>query len=751
MFRSAPSNALDEAVAKCTDENLVAVDWGKVLDICDQVAATPAGAPTAIASLVKRLFNRNANVQLLCLELANSLSLNGGAPIHRELASKAFTDALLRLAADRNTHAQVKQKVVERMEGWTEAFRGTPELGIMEQAYQRLRTTQPGLQAPSKPVKREISSEDRRKEDEELAMALALSVQDRAVSSPQAGAGEQTPTQSAPQQQPLQQQGTTAATVSRVRALYDFVPSEPGELAFVKNDIIAVLESVYKDWWKGSLHGQTGIFPLNYVEKLADPTPAELERDARLEAEVFGEMRNVEKLLALLSVPDNGGRGRSEAGEEEIGELYQRTLSIRPKLIELIGKYSQKKDEFTQLNEKFIKARRDYEHLLEGSMAAPPQQYQQQQYPVRARQTSQPMYAPQQQPQHQGPYGGGGPPQGYPPQGPPSAHAAYPPQQAFASQSQQHLPQQQPFASQSQSHLSPQQDVQRFYSPAPSEPPGQQRQSYASPYPEQNGPPAGQPLSPGGAAPFHFIPGGLQAPPQQQQQQQQQAPPAQHEQTIRRKPSPQAPPNGSGAPYRQLPPGFQGQIRPNSIHTLNSGNPQELATSGYESPVDNRHSYPPVHALPPHMQQQQQQGYPPQTGGEMYAQQQQQPHPDPRQAQQAPPQPQPQQAPLPRSDREALPSRQRVPSFESPTSLYSQQQQAEGYDTPIAGPPQQQQLQAFPPPQPSGPPPGVPGSQGQGGGNQQPPQYQAFSPGMGQQPPKQRAVSEVGDPGEFYR
>lgn len=30
-------------------------------------------------------------------------------------------------------------------------------------------------------------------------------------------------------------------------------------------------------------------------------------------------------------------------------------------------------DEFTQLNEKFIKARRDYESLLEASLAHPPQ------------------------------------------------------------------------------------------------------------------------------------------------------------------------------------------------------------------------------------------------------------------------------------------------------------------------------------------------------------------------------------------
>lgn len=235
---------------------------------------------------------------------------------------------------------------------WTEEFGRNPDFGIMEQAYQKLRVQQPGLMPPSKPVKAQISHEDRRKEDEELQMALALSIKDKGVASP----GAQQPNGTSPaigrddsEQQPAQQtqaQGTTAATVSRVRAMYDFTPSEPGELAFSKNDIIAVLESVYKDWWKGSLRGQTGIFPLNYVEKLQDPSKEELERDAQMEAEVFGEIKGVEKLLALLSVRQEGpGRRGGEREEEEISELYQRTLSIRPKLIELIGKYSQKKGE----------------------------------------------------------------------------------------------------------------------------------------------------------------------------------------------------------------------------------------------------------------------------------------------------------------------------------------------------------------------------------------------------------------------
>ena len=235
--------------------------------------------------------------------------------MHRELASRAFTDALLRLANDRNTHQQVKAKILERMQEWAEMFSKDPDLGIMNDQYHKLRNQNPNLQPPSAPSKSRLTDVDRRKEEEELQMALKLSIQDKTAQSQAKTQPQQQPASEAStaQTQPAQPQavpsGTTAATVSRVRALFDFQPSEPGELQFKKGDIIAVLESVYKDWWKGSLRGQMGIFPLNYVEKLSDPTPEELQREAQMEAEVFAEIKNVEKLLTLLSTSSSELRG----------------------------------------------------------------------------------------------------------------------------------------------------------------------------------------------------------------------------------------------------------------------------------------------------------------------------------------------------------------------------------------------------------------------------------------------------------
>lgn len=169
--------------------------------------------------------------------------------------------------------------------------------------------------------------------------------------------------------------------------------------------------------------------------------------------------------------------------------------------------------------------------------------------------------------------------------------------------------------------------------------------------------------------------------------------------------------------------------RPQSIHTLNSGNPQELGTGGYESPIDNRHSYPPA----------------------------QQAYPDPKVY--------PQQAPIQR-----LPIRQRTASFDSPSSAYSAPQ-----DTAYPGGPPQQgyasNAQQSSQHAPQHPPPGVPPQQqaqapAQGMGanpypalNSGPPSggYQAYNPGQG--PPPQQAPqapyanSEKGgdDASDYYR
>lgn len=109
------------------------------------MGSSDTGAQQAVAAMIKRLAHRNANVQLYTLELANALSQNCGVPMHKELASRSFTDALLRLANDRNTHQQVKAKILERMAEWSEMFSRDPDLGIMQGAYSKLKSQSKSL------------------------------------------------------------------------------------------------------------------------------------------------------------------------------------------------------------------------------------------------------------------------------------------------------------------------------------------------------------------------------------------------------------------------------------------------------------------------------------------------------------------------------------------------------------------------------------------------------------------------------
>ncbi|XP_053293044.1 intersectin-1 isoform X5 [Pleuronectes platessa] len=62
--------------------------------------------------------------------------------------------------------------------------------------------------------------------------------------------------------------------VCQVIGMYDYLAQNDDELAFLKGQVITVLNKDDCDWWKGELNGREGLFPSNYVKLTTDTDPS---------------------------------------------------------------------------------------------------------------------------------------------------------------------------------------------------------------------------------------------------------------------------------------------------------------------------------------------------------------------------------------------------------------------------------------------------------------------------------------------
>ncbi|KAA1468971.1 hypothetical protein DENSPDRAFT_863919 [Dentipellis sp. KUC8613] len=649
MFRGGAANPYDDIVAKTTDENLTSENWELIMNLCDKVLDEgDQGARNVIAAILKRLAHRNANVQLYSLALVEALSKNCTVELHREIASRAFTQALEKLITDRTTHDKVRQRALSLIALWTAEWENDPSLGIMEECYNNLKAKHYKFDTPQEPPPPDVDAEVRRREEEELQRALEISVQDKGgrsawgayslASSSGAGAsgsqnGHQAsaassssalptnnpapasyasgyspaPARSDTVTQPHQTSATpgpvggeyasysavgvtpaspspsVTSVVTRVRALHTFEPTEPGELAFEKGDIIKVVDRGYKDWWRGQLKGRTGIFPVNYVEPLPEPTAAELAAEAQQESAVFSQAANVDRLLTMLRTLDPAKDNLAD--NEEIQELYRSSMALRPKIVKLIDKYSQKRADLVAMNESFVKARTIFDRMMEESLARHSGFYDQR-----------PPYA-QAQPSYQarpgsaqGGYGHGAPPQSYgwnPSVYDQPGYNAYPaPASAYApgQEGTYPAPQAQPPEGPNAPYGSPQPSAQG------------QGQAYAQPPPAQ-GPYPQQPYAQGFPQPAQ----STQGLPQYQSAPGQPDPNSQYGQPhpqSQPQPQPQAQPQVQGQLQGQPQPQAQGQPQPQAQF---QPQPEPQAQPQSQSPQQQVQQQP-AHQQPPPQQ-----------------------------------------------------------------------------------------------------------------------------------------------------
>ncbi|KAJ1934100.1 ESCRT-0 subunit protein hse1, partial [Linderina macrospora] len=239
----------------------------------------------------------------------------------------------------------------------------------MEETYTKLRAQRFTFPSPQKPEKVPKPSElERQKEEDDLQLALALSLSsaDKLGGSrsnfqtPAAIRGEITRQKTmaaaggSGNAQGVARRSTqvpsAAAKKIQVKALFDFVPTEAGELGFFKGDVITVLDQKYRDWWRGELRGKSGIFPANFVQPLVD-VRAEVMRDVDDTVEVFTEAHNIEALLRMLGSVDPLKDNVSD--NEDVQRLYASTLALRPKIVKLIEKTAKRKEELAKFDKQF--------------------------------------------------------------------------------------------------------------------------------------------------------------------------------------------------------------------------------------------------------------------------------------------------------------------------------------------------------------------------------------------------------------
>ncbi|GAA6017332.1 hypothetical protein JCM11491_000635 [Sporobolomyces phaffii] len=399
-----PTNPYDEIINKATDEKQTEINWETALSVWDKVNEDgETGARNSVNALAKRLTHRSANVQLFSLTLAGALVNNCGPSLHREISGKAFTQALTRLINDRTTHDSVKKEALKSIEEWVKEHPNNSDFDLLNDTYESLKRQNHKFpsSAARNPSSPRVDDDALRREEEDLQRALAESA---ALSNPLRGYQPSSSSNSQPQShsnaettKSLPSEPASQSNPSRVQALYDFVGQSVEELEFRRGDIIRVVECLYEDWWKGenlNQRGRIGIFPRNHVQPLPEeeePKPrqgstsqfnshaAASEED--LEAEVFAQVALVDRLLALMSQLRE--QGQDFADNDELTDLYNSSMRLRPRVVKLIRKYDQKQADLEDMNRKVDQARGIYEGMLgqHRPQQLPPQQQQQQQQP----------------------------------------------------------------------------------------------------------------------------------------------------------------------------------------------------------------------------------------------------------------------------------------------------------------------------------------------------------------------------------
>lgn len=168
-----------------------------------------------------------------------------------------------------------------------------------------------------------------------------------------------------------QSRQTAPVVLFQVTVLYDFNPTEEGELQLKKSDLVDVLDNTtFPDWWKGSLEGKIGIFPANYVSKaINERSPARPIAPIDENQEILQHLQSILDLKTDISRADPLGHNQAEI--EKLQNAYQKAVDLVPIVLQRANAQRRKQgthfvtsDDLAMLHDRFSKACATYQGIM---------------------------------------------------------------------------------------------------------------------------------------------------------------------------------------------------------------------------------------------------------------------------------------------------------------------------------------------------------------------------------------------------
>lgn len=395
MFSQA--NPLDKLLENATSPNLLEIDWGLNMEICDLITNDKVTPKYALNAIKKKISSTDPHVSLYALQLLDACVSNCGLAFHLEVCSREFENQIIQILA--KGHPIVIEKMKEFLKRWSEQeFKDNPQLSLIPALYNKLKKNGVKFKS-SEPVKRKITElpsdpnvVTSNQEEEDIAKAIELSLKESA--SPKNYANKS----SSSSLYPTINGNHSAASASfnnssqqsakepqKVRALYDFEAAEDNEITFKAGEILMVLDDSDSNWWKGSNHRGEGLFPANFVTKNLEQEieitkpPAEKQKSVQFNEEVHVKLLNevvteidetkIDRLLYLLHEADPTGE---RPDSDELVQLEEQCLKMGPLIDQELEVVDKTHASLSSVNSQMVEALNLYCALMKENAAYTP-------------------------------------------------------------------------------------------------------------------------------------------------------------------------------------------------------------------------------------------------------------------------------------------------------------------------------------------------------------------------------------------